>query len=111
MIEEKERLAGNIIIAKFMGLKNLYAPNWFTDGDKIGFYANDNTCYHSSWNLLIPAVKKVFELKNVFCDEMTRLSISIRRLETEEIWNTLVAFIQWYKNEDARLTNLTEHGK
>lgn len=100
----EEILKNNRIIANFMGLKNIHAPDWFTDGGKIGFYADDENCYHSDWNLLMPVVEKFNKMvieKRTAKTNWTKWQFRTIMLTTDinKLFKDTVDSIQWYNKQ------------
>lgn len=115
--------AGNMLIAEFMGYQNRYAQKWYTDGHDSGFYIDAATCYHSSWDWLMPVVEKIHTLPEFFTVDMGAIMInnlsmdshlfycviknSSRRLLGDSNGSTLkeatyqavVQFIEWLNKE------------
>jgi len=71
MLESKEILAGNNLIAKFVGMEPTNLPGFFdTCGDyfntnfTVGSVPYDEAMFHSSWDWLMPVVEKIEKLLN-----------------------------------------------
>jgi len=107
---------GNKLIAEFMGLKNLHADNWFTDGADIGFYIDDGICYHTSWDWLMPVVEKIENLGYrvwmergggiIYYSKIKKGGIVVADCDTfsnqsglQAAWLCIIQFITWYTTQ------------
>jgi hypothetical protein len=104
-----ERLIGNELISKFMGIKpSFWTKRWFVSDYSV-------MKYHSDWNLLMQVVEKICKLK-IGQDEYVEYSTFVVNKETGQImvrfngfsyyegdtpieatFLAVVNFIKWYK--------------
>lgn len=121
---ETETIQGNRVIAKFCGYK--YLPNAVLNGekgvlkkkDKLSLHANitgKDFCpkYHSSWDWIIPVIKKMSDLKikdgilvnNSAMTYVNKLGVVKRhliKLDLQNTWLAVIEFINWYnKNKQS----------
>jgi len=100
---------GNRLIAEFMGAKYphdfqksyaVFRPVIF--GDMQGDYSCDDKDlrFHSSWDWLMPVVKKIFKINMIPLDKSHPkflLQHSILTLnDINDVYTEVVNFIQWY---------------
>lgn len=100
---------GNRLIAEFMGIPKCDRCDHDCGGYKYGpgnYFTPDKMRYHSSWDWLMPVVKKIMNLpimkeKGIlFMTQQEDLAINIRRevgkVRMQNSWQSVVKFIQWY---------------
>ena len=114
-MSEEQRIQGNLLIAKYMGgkLTSIEGLNgvykWTSEthqpfSDKLNF---PNTLkYHESWDWLMPVVIKIFNLELInfpgYILQLADVNLSLTRLNIEELWKSIIKFIEWYNNEKNR---------
>lgn len=116
MIEEKEILEGNRLIAEFMGGKydkdtnfpihpnDIWLPtHGIVNYTTINIGYGKILLYHSSWDWLIPVIKKIREIINVELNVDSFEEIRERKLtlnpydyNIEQVYKAVVEFIKWY---------------
>lgn len=57
--------------------------------------------YHSSWDWLVPVVKKILDLNNMedLYKRMTRITESLIYLDITLLFEEVVSFITWYNQQ------------
>lgn len=89
------------LIAEFMGWKSFeydHLPNKVHKGD-YGKHL-DNFAYSTSWDELIPVVKKIQQLQ---IDDFTKkkpVMSALMDVEIESLFNAVVVFLQWWSKAD-----------
>jgi len=109
-MKQKDIDIGNKIIAEFMGLKHkplakgLYQLQYEHSFSNHGFkeWINEEMLkFHSSWNWLIPVVKKLIETLPKNSEAWGSLHIVLVSLDIKASWKYVVECIEWYnKNKD-----------
>jgi len=94
----------NKIIAEFMGLRINHYGDYNIDKKIMGFdmivCSPDDTKFHSSWDWLMPAVKKIVNeyCNTPFDDRFSRLTEGYENIWTfgqiEDTYNAVVEFIK-----------------
>ena len=107
---EKYIIENNKLIAEFMGVNNLFLDSYYLP--QFGHYCNnygdiefdetfssDMLKYHSSWDWLMPVIKKCNEVDHF--QAYTNFKPIIAMLGTLDILNThsaVIDFIKWFNN-------------
>lgn len=106
-----EIIEGNKLIETFKGEREL-APSGKIFGIKRGSpkeYENwynivyvEDLKYHSSWDWLMPVVKKIGEMKvgNGDPNLYDEIDYALRPAIIENVWLAVIEFIQWYNKVD-----------
>ena len=102
-------IEGNKLIAEFMGLKIGEAKYSYRPG-VIESLKEKHLAYHTSWDWLMPVVKKVWEISADIDSNYKHESpyhkgfydLPIHKLyihsNIDTVWSGVVDFIQWYNN-------------
>ena len=96
---------GNKLIADFTGNKSFFTDEeTFAIGkerEQHPFRYDDisETKFHSSWDWLMPAVKKIQQLKIAEFTNKKPVMAAIMDVEIESLWNSVVVFIKWYNQQ------------
>ena len=106
-METNEILKGNKLIAEFMKAKNensdiYYLPefgHYFNSYGQIEYnecFRSNELKYHSSWDWLMPVIKKclIGECKNKF--DYSYLYESLCNIDLKETFIEVVEYIKWY---------------
>lgn len=95
-MNEKEIIAGNKLIAEFMGIEKIVK----TDG--ITFVDNNTKMvyelkYHLSWEWLMPVIKKIdgLNMHRVY-PNMERFWQTLTEIDNEKMFGECIEFINWY---------------
>lgn len=123
-----EIINSNRLIAKFMGLINNHASNWYCSKDKeepAGHYIDCDSSYHNNYKLLMEVIDKIESLGYFVTIYSDSILISVSRPmrsdiiiydktlvdakaknKKELIWYGVLSFIEWYnqtitKNQQA----------
>lgn len=92
ILTQEEIVTGNKLIAEFMGYKYVHPS---------GDYSFELQ-YHSSWDWLMPVVKKIQEsyqgeehhIKS--CELYSEIESMLKELKIEWVWQFVIKFIKWY---------------
>lgn len=109
---------GNKLIAEFIGCKKDKSwNNWYKVPKKYqkafgtqGFGIGTNCKFHSSWDWLMPVVRKIVVLcvddadELFLSDQYTSILDTIPVAVIEDSWKVVVEFIKWY-NDESRKNN------
>jgi hypothetical protein len=78
---------GNKLIAEFVGVTELS----FYDGYRT------NGKYHSSWDWLMPVVKKIYEYAELGNEQRQNIEESlISIIDIYDTWSAVLSWIEWY---------------
>ena len=95
----------NKIIAEFMGakvtdVKGLQKPIYYPIMGKSVYV--DKLKYHSSWDWLIPVVKKclIGEAETNRPDLVSNIYESLVNLEIDLVYKDIIEFIKWYNQQN-----------
>jgi hypothetical protein len=104
-------IEGNKLIAEFMGAHVLEPYVLFYDVEGSSEvpkgYPNDpfnremNLEYHTSWDWLMPVVKKIFEGYALY-EIYDRIEEGLIIINIEVTWQAVVEFIQWYNTNNSK---------
>jgi hypothetical protein len=100
---------GDIIIAEFDGFKfynddpQVYPNGYFYSDEKLedDFYEIEDFEYHSSWDLLMPVVKKIKSIHTNPCllkeaQLNGKINFALIEININKTWLAVIEFIQWY---------------
>jgi len=126
-MQEQEIIEGNAIIAVFdnYNIEYVNGKRYFTLDDMVEALCDEELHYHSSWDLLMPIVEKIENLKlstetgdNIYFrlviienevridkrnsrlaiwENLIDIPIDIRRHKKQAIWLVIVEFLKWLK--------------
>lgn len=88
--KENEIIAGNKLIAQFMGDYDLY--HWGSDPFNEYLKAD----HHRDWNELIPVVEKIKKLKIEEFSKKKPVMSALMDVDIKILWLAVVEFIKWY---------------
>lgn len=103
----------NELIAEFMGWRQLGNPPTNSWGSPVGLYPSmilfsREFYYDSNWNLLMPVVAKIFEMKPVVLkrDKSAQIKIALIKdnLSITNVYKEVVEFIKWYNSLNSKTT-------
>lgn len=101
-------IAGNKLIAEFMGLKAYHDPeiNWYLVPDGYSTHLTHNwsePLFHSSWDWLMPVLEKIEKISKdgKFHQYWNNAESDIRIFHEpiDKTWRIAVQFIQWYNTK------------
>lgn len=107
-METSKILEGNKLIAEFMHSKGEEGGYWWYAGNPTDnavriMYTEYSAKYHSSWDWLMPVVEKCFAVydtvESAHSNHQFVLNDAILTLNIDEIWKTVVWFIEWYNGQ------------
>ena len=123
-MNNEEIIEGNKLIAEFMGYKEGFpheGGDYINCSDVVEGYEipdherafphNDDKDshqfplnyleFHSSWDWLVPVVKKILDLNNMseLYKRMTRVTESLIYLDIQILFEEVVKFIKWYNSQ------------
>lgn len=98
---DANRLLAVRLIAEFMGWKS-FEYDHLTNKVHQGDYGKhlDNFSYSTSWDELMPVVKKIQQLQ---IDDFTKkkpVMSALMDVEIESLFNAVVVFLQWWSKAD-----------
>lgn len=95
-MSDTEILEGNTMIHDWIGARRMKHPfeHWW-----IGAQKPEDLLYHSSWDWLIPAVKKIQQLKIEDFPKKKPVINAMHDVEKKLLWAAVVAFITWYNKQ------------
>jgi len=112
---KKEILKGNILIAefmqftqwvdsnRFMGYRNLDISKYNAQQEGMGSKPHavhfNELKFHSSWDWLIPVVKKIKKYNSINPLRVADVMISYARIDIDELFERVVYFIKWYNSQ------------
>lgn len=107
---KQETIDGNRLIAEFMGWQSNKYPHLpkkvhqVLDGQEIGVRV-ENLEYHSSWDWLMPVVKRINETAPHFTKESKSIVENIYRevnaVEIQLAFSWVLEYIQWYNTQNS----------
>lgn len=105
-MKENEVIEGNKLIAEFMGILESSGTTLSESGIIVSakgydyrgeFLLLDELRYNTSWDWLMPVVKKCAEINKVRITDDLSVSIFVHNY-IEIVWSAAVNFIKWYNS-------------
>jgi len=102
-MKEQEIINGNKLIAEFMQVEVVLNSDnitvyWYYNPEKG--YLVHMLKYHSSWDWLMPVVKKIQQLEIKQFDKKKPIMNALMDVDIESLYNSALWFILWYNKSE-----------